>query len=442
MLALYPVNYVLCQITKRQAGLAVVIKDNFCTTDVVTTCASWNLSRYLSPFESTAVSLLRKAKCVIMGKANMDEFAMGSNNAHTYFDKVKNPIFEEARSPGGSSGGSAAAVAANYCDVALGTDTGGSVRLPAAYCSVLGFKPTYGLISRHGVISYAQSFDTVGILAREFGPLEEAFDVINQHDPKDPTCLNEHDRSVLGTLIEERNAARTGDKLRIGIIEEAIIDLDPQVCNQWITLIQDLQQLGHTVSTVSVPTLKYALHTYYTLAPSEASSNLARYDGIRYGQRATMDQIDDVLYAGTRTLTLGEEVKRRIMLGTFNLTSSEYDEHFVKAQKVRRKLVREFNSVFALKNKLFSSDETGEVDILIHPTARAPPPTFEQVAQTDPVDDYVNDVLTLPANIAGLPAISVPSQVPGVGLQVWGQYGDDKMVLDAAKIVQDAIYSH
>ena len=405
----------------------VVIKDNFCTNDLPTTCGSEMLRGYRSPFDSTPVALLRKSGFNLIGKANMDGFAMGVNNSFSCFGQTLNPLFSTPTSPGGSSGGSAAAVAAEFCDVALGSDTGGSVHLTAAYCSVLGFKPSYGLISRYGVIDYAQSLDTVGILAREMEPLRKVFDTLNQYDENDPTSLRPSSRAKLAAM------KRPAKSLKIGVIEETILDMSPEVKDAWVKTLEQLESLGHTIHAVNVPTLKYTLPTYFMIAPAEASSNLARYDGVRYGHRAKVDRDDnDTLYSPTRMEGLGAEVQRRLLLGTFNLSAGEFEGHFGKAQKVRRLLCDEFNSIFATKNILAEQPyKTGDIDVVVHPAAPSLPPAIEDVAETDPIEHYTTDVLTAPANLAGLPAISVP-RARAIGIQVWGQYGDDDLVLQVA----------
>lgn len=379
------------------------------------------------------MSLLKQAGGVLVGKCNMDEFAMGSNNEHSYFGPVQNPLFDDKSvSPGGSSGGSAAAVAADMCDIALGSDTGGSVRLPAAYCGVIGFKPSYGLISRNGVVAYAQSLDTVGICGKDLDLVAETFDVLNQYDPKDPTSLLPEQRAA----IESAKSRLPKERLNIGVVREAIVDLSPEVREAWLAALDLLRSQGHSTTEVSIPSLKSSLPTYFVVSPSEASSNLARYDGVRYGSRAEIDK-DDIgtLYGPTRSAGFGAEVQRRILLGTYNLSSGAYKEHFMKAQQVRRKIQLEFNEVFAMPNVLDCGEVAGPgtIDVLVHPTARTPAPTHEEMLKASSIEHYINDVLTVPANLAGLPAISVPFGPPSVGMQVWGQYGDDELVLAVAR---------
>lgn len=428
LVSLYPAEKVQKYAEETGDPLVIAIKDNFSTADLPTTCSSEMLRNYKSPYESSVVTLLKDEGFNLIGKANMDEFAMGTNNTFSCFGPTLNPLYEEPTSPGGSSGGSAAAVAAEFCDVALGTDTGGSVRLPAAYCSVYGFKPSYGLISRYGVVSYAQSLDTVGILAREVKHIARVFHVLNQYDQRDPTSLCPELRQTLGS--RQKKEAKG---LRIGILSQAILEMSPEIKKAWAGVLEDLQDQGHTIHTVSVPTMKYALPTYFMVSPAEASSNLARYDGIRYGTRAETDRDShDTLYAPTRTEGFGPEVQRRLLLGTFNLSAGAFEGHFKKALMVRRIIRDEFNALFASKNVLVEEDyETGDIDVLVHPTALTPPPSLDKINHGDPIEHYTNDVLTVPANLAGLPAISVP-RGKGAGMQVWGQYGDDELVLSVA----------
>lgn len=413
-------------------SLCYVLKDNFCTKDQPTTCASQILKGFMSPYDSTVANLLRESGGTILGKANMDEFAMGIDNSYSCHGRCLNPLYDHPTSPGGSSGGSAAAVAAGFCDVSLGSDTGGSVRLPAAYCSVFGFKPSYGRISRYGLVSFAQSLDTVGILSRDLGKLEKTFQILDKPDEKDPTCAPSWLRKawIKGPLKKQ---------LKVGIVEETIIDMHPRVREAWKRALEGLVDQGHELELVSIPGVKFALPTYFALSSAEASSNLARYDGIRFGTRASKDQNskDNVLYGPTRTEGFGKEVQRRILLGTFNMTAEAYDEHFLKAQKVRRLIINEFNSVFGTQHSLLHDPATvpGDIDVIVVPASPQLPPNLDKSTEADPVEHYIDDVLTMPANIAGLPAITVPMDF-SVGIQVWGQYGDDELVLEVAKILE------
>lgn len=437
--------------TGQLAGSFYALKDNFCTTEVPTTCGSVILKDYMSPYDCTVKTLLDTAGSVLIGKTNMDEFGMGSNNtASSLFPHAVNPIFDDAktnpRSTGGSSGGSAAAVAAHMCDFALGSDTGGSVRLPAAYCGVVGFKPSYGLISRHGLVAYAQSLDTVGILSRDVQTSKRVFQVLNKHDSQDPTSLSLDLRKKFQQAAKEKSSKKT---YTIGIVEETNLkDLDENVRQAWVESLDRLRSQGHEIVTVSVPSLKHSLPSYFVIAPSEASSNLARYDGVRYGQRASQDREGDILYAATRNQGFGKEVQRRILLGVFNLSSDFFGNHFQQAQKVRRKIQLEYNSVFSFPNLMTHNtldlpSPPKKVDVLISPTSKTIAPTHKEIFSVDQeaagVQTYVNDVLTVPASVAGLPAVSVPwGKGPNsIGIQVIGQIGDDNTVLDVAQLLEN-----
>jgi len=418
------------------APLVWLLKDNMCTKQLPTTCGSRILKDFVSPYDATLVTHIKDAGDVIVGKTNMDEFAMGTDNVYSVFGPVQNALFPgQNRSPGGSSGGSATAVSAGLCDVALGSDTGGSIRLPASFCSVFGFKPSYGRISRFGVISYAQSLDTVGLFTRSLPMLRRAFSVIDHHDPLDGTSVTDDMRAKFPRALPDR-------PLRIGVAHEAIVDMDPAIRAKWVECLQALIDRGHEIVEVSVPSLRLALPTYFTLSPAEASSNLARYDGIRYGQRASadMDDINEILYGPTRSLGFGDEVQRRLLLGTFNLTAEAYDEHFLKAQKVRRLVIDDFNRVFTRENPLFPSKPKAEgeltVDVFVNPTSPNVAGSIIKDNSENNVEDLLGDVLTIPANLAGLPAISVPVG-PSMGMEAWAQYGDDEMVLGVAEMIDD-----
>ncbi|PGH32168.1 glutamyl-tRNA(Gln) amidotransferase subunit A, mitochondrial [[Emmonsia] crescens] len=445
-------------------GKLVAIKDNICTRDMRTTCASRILETYTSPFNATVVESLEKAGAIVAGKTNLDEFGMGSHSMHSHFGPVSN-IAEAGRepiSPGGSSGGSAIAVATGQCYAALGTDTGGSVRLPAAYTGIFGFKPSYGLVSRWGVVAYANSLDTVGLLGSNISIIREVFKTINHPDPHDPTNLPPTTRARLTTAIHNASTTRrSSSSLRIGIpTEYNIHELSPTVRTAWQRSITQLQQQGHTIHPVSLPATKQALAAYYVLAPAEASSNLARYDGVRYGTRDA-DVPDNAgpggyLYASTRGKGLSNEVKRRILLGAFSLSADAIDNYFLQAQRVRRLVQVDFERVFKLANPLLPATDVevdGKekmigVDVLVVPTAPTLPPTIESLKNASTVEMYMNDVFTVPASLAGLPALSVPVQVRGlsgggdndgigpVGIQVIGQFGDDEMVLNVGEMLE------
>ncbi|KAL2001775.1 hypothetical protein VTN02DRAFT_1238 [Thermoascus thermophilus] len=468
-------------------GRLIAVKDNICTRELPTTCASGILDQYTSPFNATVVEALENAGAVVAGKTNLDEFGMGSHSIHSRFGPVRNfrQRGDEALSAGGSSGGSAVAVATDQCYAALGTDTGGSVRLPAAYTGTVGFKPSYGLVSRWGVVAYANSLDTVGILGKTTSTVRDVFNIINQHDPRDPTNLSPASRSRLSSYftappLSRRLAARP---LRIGVpVEYNIAELTPSVRRAWLLALAHLEKQGHTIHPVSLPATKLALSAYYVLAPAEASSNLAKYDGVRYGTRAAGPDSSEgsSLYAKTRGEGFGAEVKRRIVLGAFSLSADAMDNYFLQAQRVRRLVQANFDAVFNARNLLAPSSSSSSsslptdtdssvakdqdgVDILISPTAPSAPPTLSSLMNTNtntpssssPLDAYVNDVFTVPASLAGLPAISVAVAVPPsaetettppatdaadttVGIQIIGQFGDDDLVLKVGELLEGA----
>ena len=438
-------------------GKAIAIKDNIVTRDLPTTAASKALSGYESPIDATVVKLLRQHGATISSKTNLDEFGMGSHSQNTYAGPVLNPFRRSGQplSAGGSSGGSAVAVATGQCWAALGTDTGGSVRLPAEYTGIVGFKPSYGLLSRWGVIQYANSLDTVGVLAQHVADARQVFGTLDKFDEQDPTSLP--------VLVRERIRARsnTGDKkhLRIGLpTEYNIRELSPIVRSAYTRTLYALQSAGHILQPISLPSTRRALSAYYVLAPAEASSNLAKYDGIRYGYRTARPDASPKsnlpLYAKTRCEGFGEEVKRRILLGAYTLSSEAIDNYFIQAQKVRRLVQQDFDQAFAQPNPLLdlntsTAARADGVDIILAPTAPTLPPTIEEVKRQSTVKSYMNDVFTVPASLAGLPAVSVPVHLDGeeksgieeadvqsVGMQIIGQFGDDEGVLEAAELLE------
>lgn len=393
----------------------------------------------------------------------MDEFGMGSHSTNSAYGPVFNPNFATPRSAGGSSGGSAVAVRLGDADVALGTDTGGSVRLPAAYTGVVGYKPSYGMISRWGVVPYANSLDTVGFLARDVERIHELVvggGLIGEHDENDPTSLPKATRERCSRgkpAIPLKDCFKTPSEITIGIPQDyRIAELDPSILAAWSKAEEALKEWGARIVPVHLPTTQAALPAYYVLAPAEASSNLAKYDGVRYGARGSSDAEGEVLYASTRGEHFGAEVKRRILMGTYSLSSDKMDNYFIQAQRVRRLVQRDFDSVFRLPNPLrddapfdLSAMEEGvgledkkgppQVDFLLCPTAPTFPPRMEELREQGPVDPYMNDVFTVPASLAGLPAVSVPvpagekEETGGVaGLQVLGQFWDDSRVLAIA----------
>jgi aspartyl-tRNA(Asn)/glutamyl-tRNA(Gln) amidotransferase subunit A len=442
------------------AQAIVSVKDNIATADLDTTCASNILEGWQPTRDATVIRLLRHEGSLVIAKTNMDEFGMGSHSMHSAKGWVKNgrknPV---QRSVGGSSGGSAIAVALGQCSVALGTDTGGSVRLPAAYTGVMGFKPSYGLLSRNGVVPYANSLDAVGILAQNRRSIQDAFEALDHHDEADPTSLSESTRQKMKLLREKRRSANSsGPRVyRIGVpVEYNVAELDPLVRRAWARTLSLLEDNGHEVVRVSLPSTRQALSAYYVLAPAEASSNLAKYDGVRYGasqeDSVASSHPEAPLFASLRGLHLGSEVKRRILLGTYSLSASAMDNFFIQAQKVRRLVQRDFDSIFKAPNPLHDRDEATTpknkgVDFIICPTAPAPPPLLKDISDQDPLDAYVDDIFTVPASLAGLPAISVPAPLGRegeyarweqlIGMQIIGQYGDDYSVLECAALLAE-----
>ncbi|KAF2663991.1 amidase signature enzyme [Microthyrium microscopicum] len=424
-------------------GRKIAVKDNICTAGYDTTCASSTLAGFRSPLDSTVVRLLREAGALIQGKTNMDEFGMGSHSINSAHGPVVNQGGDgKLYSAGGSSGGSAMAVTTDQSWAALGTDTGGSIRLPAAFTGTFGFKPSYGLISRNGVVAYANSLDTVGILANSTHKIQQTFSAISKFDHKDPTSVTPSTRKNI--LKVTPNLRMLGRPLRIGIPGEYNIEeLDQDVRHAWVELLETLQDHNISISAVSIPSTKYALSTYYVLAPAEASSNLARYDGIRYGTRPEgSDMNAGTLFSRTRDISFGEEVKRRILLGTYTLSSEAMDNYFMQSQRVRRLVQRDFNRVFQTRNVLEEGSVGTEdgVDLLLCPTAPCSAPELAAVEAQTPVEGYTTDVFTVPASLAGLPAISIPlkqrDSKSSIGMQLIGQYGTDSLVLEASGLLE------
>ncbi|WP_444999422.1 Asp-tRNA(Asn)/Glu-tRNA(Gln) amidotransferase subunit GatA [Halomonas mongoliensis] len=406
-------------------GLPVAIKDLFCTQGVLTTAGSKMLANFVSPYDATVVERLKAAGTLSLGKVNLDEFAMGSSNENSAFGAVKNP-WDATAVPGGSSGGSAAAVAAGLAPAAMGTDTGGSIRQPAAFCGITGLKPTYGRVSRWGIIAYASSLDQAGPMARTAEDCALLMNAIAGHDPKDSTSVA---RGV-PDYTEELGAPLTG--LKIGLPVEYFGDgLDPEVEAAVREAVRVYESLGATVREVSLPHTHYAIPAYYVIAPAEASSNLSRYDGVRFGHRcqAPSDLID--LYKRSRAEGFGEEVKRRILIGTHTLSEGFFDAYYKKAQQVRRLIRQDFLDAFE------------EVDVLMGPAS--PTPAFDLGAKKDPVSMYLQDIYTIAVNLAGIPGISVPAGfVKGrpVGLQILGTHFAEARLLNVAHRFQQATDWH
>ncbi|GEL08536.1 Asp-tRNA(Asn)/Glu-tRNA(Gln) amidotransferase subunit GatA [Salisediminibacterium halotolerans] len=407
------------------AGIPVGIKDNIVTKDITTTCASAILSNFDPIHNATVVNRLHEAGTVTIGKLNMDEFAMGSSNENSSFHVVKNP-WNLAKVPGGSSGGSAAAVAAGEVPFTLGSDTGGSIRQPASYCGVTGLKPTYGRVSRFGLVAYASSLDQIGPITRSAEDSAYVMQAIAGHDAADSTSANVD----VPDYTEKLYADVSG--LKAAVPAEYLGDgIDEGVKSRVKEAIAVLEEQGIAWEEVSLPYSKYALPTYYILASSEASANLARFDGIRYGVRHESDNLIDT-YKKSRSEGFGEEVKRRIMLGTFALSTGYYDAYYKKAQKVRTLIKQDFDKIFE------------RFDLIIGPTA---PTTAFGLGEEldDPLTMYANDILTIPVNLAGVPAISVPcgfSDSLPVGLQIIGKHFDEATVLQVANAYQQQTDFH
>ncbi len=397
------------------AALPAGIKDNICTEGMTTTCASQLLSNYQPIYNATVMDKLEQAEAVTVGKMNMDEFAMGSSTENSSLHLTRNP-WDLNRVPGGSSGGSAAAVAAREVYFSLGSDTGGSIRQPAAYCGVVGMKPTYGRVSRYGLVAFSSSLDQIGPLTKNVEDTAYVLQAISGHDPHDTTSAPVEVPDYLSALTGEIKG------MKVAVAKEMLGEgIDPFVRETVQKAIDQLEKMGAHVEEVSLPHMEYAVAAYYIIAPAEASSNLARFDGVRYGVRKTGKNLLD-LYLESRSQGFGPEVKRRIMLGTYALSSGYYDAYYKKAQKVRTLIRQDFENVFK------------QFDVIVGPTT--PTTAFKIGEQADdPLTMYMNDILTIPVNLAGLPAISVPcglAEGMPVGLQIIGQPFAESTVLRVA----------
>jgi len=398
-------------------GIPVGLKDIFITKGIRTTCGSKILNNFVPPYDGTAVARLKAQGAVIVGKLNQDEFAMGSSNESSYFGAVKNPWNLEC-TPGGSSGGSAAAIAARSATATLGTDTGGSIRQPASHCSCVGLKPTYGRVSRYGVIAYASSLDQVGPLTRDVTDAALLLGAVAGYDTLDSTSVD----TPVPDYVAALGAGVKG--MKIGLPEQYYIEgLDPEVKRAMDQAIDLYKSLGAEIVEVSLPHTEYAVATYYVIATAEASSNLARYDGVRFGHRSETAKGLAQMYARSRAEGFGPEVKRRIMLGTYALSSGYYDAYYLKAQKVRTLIQRDFLNAFK------------EVDVLLTPIAPTPPFKIgEKLA--DPLQMYLSDIFTIPVNLAGTCAMSIPAGFSAaglpIGLQLIGKPFDEQAILTAA----------
>ena len=403
------------------AGVPIAIKDNMCTRGEPTTCSSKILEGWRPPYDATVIGRLEAAGAVIVGKTNLDEFAMGSSTENSAFGPTRNPR-DTSRVPGGSSGGSAAAVAADFVPLSLGSDTGGSIRQPAALCGVVGVKPSYGAVSRYGLIAFASSLDQIGPFAHDVTDAALCLDVISGHDPRDATSIP----TALTPTLPTVNDGVAG--MRIGLIDELMADgIDDDVIARTNQAAEALIAAGATVERVSIPATIYGLAAYYLIAPAEASSNLARFDGVRYGHRVDGQNVA-AMNVATRSAGFGDEVKRRIMLGTYALSSGYYDAYYGKAQRVRTLLADEFATAYE------------KFDLLLSPTS--PSTAFEIGAKSDPMALYMCDVCTIPSNLAGHPAMSVPFGVGDdglpVGVQVLAPMLEEAKMFRAAKALEDA----
>ena len=401
----------------RLAGVAIAIKDNICTREIRTTCASRMLEKFTPPYNATVVARILREGAVVIGKTNMDEFAMGSSTETSYFGSTHNP-WNLHRVPGGSSGGSAAALIADETTLALGSDTGGSIRCPASYCSTVGLKPTYGLVSRYGLIAYANSLEQIGAMAKDVYDCALLLTVISGYDPLDSTSANLPQKDYTTYLKDDVEG------LRVGIpIEFFGEGTDEKVGKQVWDAIQRFEELGASYEEFSLPSLDFSLAAYYIIAMSEASSNLARYDGLRYGYRIAKDGSDwPTVYSKDRRIGFGPEVRRRIILGTYALSAGYYTRYYLKALKIRTLIRKDFEAAF----KRF--------DVLMGPTMPIPPFKIGEKIES-PLALYMCDVLTVPANLTGYPAVSIPcgfiSGLP-IGLQIIGKPFDEGTVLKVA----------
>ncbi len=401
-------------------GVPIAHKDIFCTDGVRTTCGSRMLDNFVAPYDATVVTKLKAAGAVMIGKTNMDEFAMGSSNETSYYGPVRNP-WDTAMVPGGSSGGSAAAVGARLVPVATATDTGGSIRQPAALCGVTGIKPTYGRVSRYGMIAFASSLDQAGVIAASAEDAALVLGAMSGFDPNDSTSVDRPVPDYAASLNQPMKG------LRIGLLKEFFEKgLDADVEKRIREALSVYQKLGAELKDVSLPSLPLSVPTYYVVAPAECSSNLARFDGVRFGHRCENPKDLTDLYRRSRGEGFGAEVKRRIMTGTYVLSAGYYDAYYIQAQKARQLINRDFERAF------------GEVDVLMGPTT--PTPAFGLGAKTsDPITMYLNDIYTIGANLAGLPALSIPCGFVGglpVGLQIVGPHFGEEKILSAAHAFQ------
>jgi aspartyl-tRNA(Asn)/glutamyl-tRNA(Gln) amidotransferase subunit A len=403
------------------SGIPLAQKDLFCTEGLRTTCSSKILSNFIPPYTATAVMKLESAGSITIGKTNMDEFAMGSSNETSYFGNVHNP-WKKGYVPGGSSGGSAAAVAAGIVPAATGTDTGGSIRQPAAHCGITGIKPTYGRVSRWGMIAFASSLDQAGPLARSAEDCAILLNEMSGHDSKDTTSLDIESTDLLNTINQPIKG------LKIGIVKEfSLGDLDSEVQNRFEDSRKLYETLGAEFIEISLPNISASVPTYYSIAPAECSSNLSRFDGVRFGHRAENTGDLNDLYIKSRSEGFGDEVKRRILIGTYALSAGYYDAYYKKAQQVRRLIKNDFELAFE------------SIDLIMTPTSPGTAFAFGSKGAQNPIELYLEDLFTISSNLAGLPAISIPhgkvNSMPA-GLQLIGNFLREDQILNAAHIFQ------
>ncbi len=401
-------------------GIPVAVKDNINTAGVRTTCASKILENFIPPFNATVYEKMLASGMVLLGKANMDEFAMGSSTENSFFGPAKNP-YDSGRVPGGSSGGSAAAVSAFMAPVSLGSDTGGSIRQPAAFCGVTGIKPTYGRVSRYGLVAFASSLDQIGTFGRDVKDASTLLEIISGYDRKDSTSVN---RPV---DIDTANLNADMKGIKLGVPAEYFRGINGEIKEIIEKKIAELEKLGAEIVPISLKYTEYAIPVYYLIATAEASSNLARYDGIRYGYRSADARDLSSLYTMTRSEGFGKEVKRRIILGTYSLSSGYYDAYYLKALKGRTLIIEDFKNAFS------------SVDAIISPVTTTTAFKIGEMV-SDPLQMYMSDILTISANLAGIPALSVPAGLDSsglpVGLQIMGNHFQEQKILGIAEAVE------
>jgi len=405
-------------------GIPVGIKDNICTKAITTTCASKILENYIPVYDATVIKRLKKRDYILAGKLNMDEFAMGSSNENSFFGSVSNP-WDTTRVPGGSSGGPAASVASGEAICSLGSDTGGSIRQPASLCGIVGFKPTYGMVSRYGLIAFASSLDQIGPFSRDMEDCASMLNIICGHDRHDSTSIKTKTPDYKSFLKDDIKG------MKIGVPEQLMVEgMDPEVKSAVKKALKMAEDMGAEIEEISIPNLKYALNVYYIIAPSEASSNLSRFDGVRYGYRDRTAKALRDMYKKTRARGFGDEVKRRIMIGTYCLSAGYYDAYYEKALKIRTIIINDFKKAFS------------KYDILISPTS--PTTAFKTGEKMDdPLTMYLSDICTIPANLAGLPAVSIPAGLSKaglpIGLQIMGDVLREDNIIRAAYSLEKAI---